>query len=118
MTKEARDDFTRLVLRGIHPTQKVTDLADRIAERMTEINQGRLWMGAHMRRGDCRCSCYVSCLVRDLTGPSRKIGLGNGKLALAAPRSPQTLSKGGSYYSSKIECGQYYDIRRTGRRDR
>lgn len=53
MTEEARDDFARLVLHGIRPTQKVIDLAARVADRMTQRNEGRLWMGAHMRRGDC-----------------------------------------------------------------
>jgi hypothetical protein len=35
-------------------TQKILGLAETIATRMRQLNGGRLWMGAHMRRGDCK----------------------------------------------------------------
>jgi hypothetical protein len=54
MTSEARDDFARLVLYDMQPAQKVLELADLFAHRMIELNGGTLWMGAHMRRGDCK----------------------------------------------------------------
>jgi hypothetical protein len=28
-------------------------LADAVAVRMRELNDGRMWMAAHWRRGDC-----------------------------------------------------------------
>ncbi|THH21521.1 hypothetical protein EW146_g25 [Bondarzewia mesenterica] len=51
-TVPARDDFARLVLFNIQPVDKVLDLADTLNNRMKELTEGRLWMGAHMRRGD------------------------------------------------------------------
>ncbi len=35
-------------------TPKILGLAETLATRMRQINGGRLWMGAHMRRGDCK----------------------------------------------------------------
>lgn len=34
-------------------------LADRVAERMLKLNNGRMWMAGHMRRGDCRFFCTL-----------------------------------------------------------
>ena len=45
--------FQRDVLYSIQPTQPLQKLAGRLAERMYEKTEGRLWAGAHMRRGDC-----------------------------------------------------------------
>jgi hypothetical protein len=53
-TPEARDAFSMMVLESFRPAEKVMALARRIADRMTEANGGRQWMGAHMRRGDCK----------------------------------------------------------------
>jgi hypothetical protein len=53
-TPEARDAFSEMVLEGFRPSERVMALAKRIADRMTETNGGRQWMGAHMRRGDCK----------------------------------------------------------------
>ena len=49
----ARDRYASLVLHSLIPPQKILDLADVLSTRMHERTQGRLWMGAHMRRGDC-----------------------------------------------------------------
>ncbi|KAH7928205.1 hypothetical protein BV22DRAFT_225426 [Leucogyrophana mollusca] len=51
-TTASRDDFSRLVLFEIHPTDSVKRLAAAMDKTMTERNGGRMWMGAHMRRGD------------------------------------------------------------------
>ncbi|KAI0316207.1 hypothetical protein OF83DRAFT_283845 [Amylostereum chailletii] len=48
----ARDDFTRMVLHHIVPVDRVLALAEDLASRMSNLTEGRLWMGAHMRRGD------------------------------------------------------------------
>lgn len=42
------------MLYDIRLIDDVLSLAERISDRMFALNGGRLWMGAHMRRGDCR----------------------------------------------------------------
>lgn len=49
-----------MVIHSFIFTPKVLDLAEILAGRMRERNGGRLWMGAHMRRGDCN---YISSLT-------------------------------------------------------
>ncbi|EGO23366.1 hypothetical protein SERLADRAFT_469217 [Serpula lacrymans var. lacrymans S7.9] len=51
-TPEGRDRFSRLVLYEMRAIDKVLELATSLGNRMTELNGGRMWMGAHMRRGD------------------------------------------------------------------
>lgn len=48
-----RDIFSRLVLYEMLHTDRVLDLANLFHERMSKRNGGRMWMAAHMRRGDC-----------------------------------------------------------------
>ncbi|KAH0830351.1 hypothetical protein J3R83DRAFT_1745 [Lanmaoa asiatica] len=48
-----RDAFARLVLFQIRHTDNVMELSATMARRMQELVGGRMWMGAHMRRGDC-----------------------------------------------------------------
>ncbi|KAF8558511.1 hypothetical protein OG21DRAFT_1404996 [Imleria badia] len=48
----ARDAFARLVLFQIRHTNSVMELSETMARRMQERVGGRMWMGAHMRRGD------------------------------------------------------------------
>lgn len=52
MTEAGRDNFTKIVLHDIHVTERVLNLARKVIERMDELNKGRSWMAAHMRRGD------------------------------------------------------------------
>lgn len=52
----ARDEFTAIVLNGVVHPQAFDVIADEVAERMFQMNDGRIWMGAHMRRGDCKLS--------------------------------------------------------------
>ncbi|KAF9520537.1 hypothetical protein BS47DRAFT_1287025 [Hydnum rufescens UP504] len=51
-TLEERVRFADLVLYGFRPIPQITRLADRIAARMLAVNDGRMWMAGHMRRGD------------------------------------------------------------------
>ncbi|KIJ45168.1 hypothetical protein M422DRAFT_207427 [Sphaerobolus stellatus SS14] len=51
-TAAARDEFANSVLHTLIPIPPVRDLTDKIAMRMRELCDGRMWMSAHMRRGD------------------------------------------------------------------
>jgi hypothetical protein len=48
-----RDLFSRLVIHEVHPPNKVYELASTLVERIKMRTDGRMWLGAHMRRGDC-----------------------------------------------------------------
>ncbi|KAI0257124.1 hypothetical protein BJV78DRAFT_12780 [Lactifluus subvellereus] len=48
----ARANYASMVVHGIVPPRWVFDLGEILASRMRELVDGRLWMGAHMRRGD------------------------------------------------------------------
>ncbi|KAN0086013.1 hypothetical protein V8E55_007147 [Tylopilus felleus] len=48
----SRERFTQTVLYDIRLIDDVLSLAERIGDRMFAMNGGRLWMAAHMRRGD------------------------------------------------------------------
>ena len=50
----ARAKFASMVVHSFVFPPKVLDLAEDLANRMRKINDDRLWMGAHMRRGDCK----------------------------------------------------------------
>lgn len=51
-TFESRERYTQTVLYDFRPTDNVIELADQLSHRMIEKVGGRMWMGAHMRRGD------------------------------------------------------------------
>ncbi|KAI0029476.1 hypothetical protein K488DRAFT_56240 [Vararia minispora EC-137] len=51
-TDVARKAFQRAVLQETLPNDAFLALAETLAQRMSRLVQGRLWMGAHMRRGD------------------------------------------------------------------
>lgn len=42
-----------MVLEHVRPPDIVYQLADVLDERMRDLNDGRMWMGVHMRRTDC-----------------------------------------------------------------
>jgi hypothetical protein len=48
-----RANYASMVVFGIISPPWVFDLGEILATRMTNVTEGRLWMGAHMRRGDC-----------------------------------------------------------------
>jgi hypothetical protein len=56
-TGSARDRFASTVIHSNVPPKPILDLGEVLAARMRELTDGRLWMGAHMRRGDCECRC-------------------------------------------------------------
>lgn len=53
-TPTARNGFTDIVLRQLVHVEAIRQLADAVAERMKELNGGRMWVAAHWRRGDCK----------------------------------------------------------------
>jgi hypothetical protein len=64
-TKAVRDGFARIVLQDVRASERVHALAEKVISRMNRLNDGRSWMAAHMRRGDCKrlltgvlCSLY------------------------------------------------------------
>ena len=52
--ESSRTRFAAMVVHSFIFTPKILGLAEIVAGRMRERNGGRLWMGAHMRRGDCK----------------------------------------------------------------
>ena len=62
-----RNVFANTVLHNMRPTGPVRRLALKVHDRMEKIVEGRQWMGAHMRRGDCKPLTWYSS-SRLLTG--------------------------------------------------
>ena len=56
----SRTRFAYMVVHSFIFTPKILGLAEVLARRMRERNGGRLWMGAHMRRGDCKYIPFLS----------------------------------------------------------
>ena len=52
-TQQARSAHENRVLHYVVPFDAMYELADELAQRMHDKVDGRLWMGSHMRRGDC-----------------------------------------------------------------
>ena len=55
-----RDAFAKMVLFDMRPLAAFTNLALKIHARLEARVEGRMWMGAHMRRGDCKCFLIAS----------------------------------------------------------
>ena len=49
----ARLEYAGMAVRTILQPQRILALGEILAARMRLLNGGRLWMGAHVRRGDC-----------------------------------------------------------------
>ena len=49
----ARLEYAGMAVRTILQPQPILALGEILAARMRRLNGGRLWMGAHLRRGDC-----------------------------------------------------------------
>ncbi len=49
----ARVKFASMAVHAFVQPQPILTLAETLAARMRQLNGGRLWMGAHIRRGDC-----------------------------------------------------------------
>jgi len=65
MSAAARDDFTNLILRDIKPGYTIHNLAAAITDRMKEKVYGRMWMSAHMRRGDFARLGWINATLED-----------------------------------------------------
>ena len=50
----SRKRYASKVVHSLIPPQKIFDLAEVLSSRMRLRTEGRMWMGAHMRRGDCK----------------------------------------------------------------
>ena len=48
-----RSKYASLAVHALIQPQPILTLAETLAARMRKLNNGRLWMGTHMRRGDC-----------------------------------------------------------------
>lgn len=62
-TDEGRDRLARIALQDIHSTERVTNLAHKMIKRMDDLNEGRSWMSAHMRRGDCKPCPFLYFII-------------------------------------------------------
>ncbi|KZT58173.1 hypothetical protein CALCODRAFT_540247 [Calocera cornea HHB12733] len=51
-TAQAANDFATMVVKDMRPAREVEELGKRLARKMSERVQGRMWSAAHMRRGD------------------------------------------------------------------
>ncbi|GAA98257.1 hypothetical protein E5Q_04940 [Mixia osmundae IAM 14324] len=51
-TEAARAAYMAIVLKAVRPTRTVLQVADNIADAMRDRLQGRVYLSAHMRRGD------------------------------------------------------------------
>ena len=49
----ARQEYAGMAIHAILQPQQILALGESLATRMRQLNGGRLWMGAHVRRGDC-----------------------------------------------------------------
>ena len=59
-TVPARVRFASSVIHYNIPPKPILELGEVLAGRMTELNDNRLWMGAHVRRGDCEWLLFTS----------------------------------------------------------
>jgi hypothetical protein len=50
----ARLDYAGMAVHAILQSEPILALGEILAARMRELNGGRLWTGAHIRRGDCK----------------------------------------------------------------
>ena len=56
-TVPARARFVSSVVHYNMPPKPILELGEVLAGRMRKLNGNRLWMGAHIRRGDCELCC-------------------------------------------------------------
>ena len=56
-----RKRYASRVMHSLIPPQKIFDLAEVLSSRMLLRTEGRMWMGTHIRRGDCKypCTCFL-----------------------------------------------------------
>lgn len=55
----SRKRFASKVVHALIPPQNIFDLAEVLSSRMRLRTDGRMWMGTHMRRGDCEYPYWI-----------------------------------------------------------
>jgi hypothetical protein len=50
---QARTKYASMIVHAFVQPQPILALGEILAARVRQLNGGRLWMGAHIRRGDC-----------------------------------------------------------------
>ncbi|KAG2032417.1 hypothetical protein BDR03DRAFT_903722 [Suillus americanus] len=98
-TLESRERYTQTVLYDFRLTDNVIDLADQLSSRMIEKAGGRMWMGAHMRRGDF-------ATLKWAMEPSFEAHLARVKRHLRDGRDILHFVHRGPLYTYKIPLGQ------------
>ncbi|KAF8575349.1 hypothetical protein K439DRAFT_1370155 [Ramaria rubella] len=93
-TPSARDVFSRLVLFGFRPVAPVRNLVKKLAMRIRERCGGRMWMAAHMRRGDFSIVGWVMEKSLDAHLARVKDRLNMGRDRLAKITTPETHISG------------------------
>ncbi|KIJ67623.1 hypothetical protein HYDPIDRAFT_84420 [Hydnomerulius pinastri MD-312] len=83
-SSQGRASHTDLVLHRMKPTDKVLELATLLDSRMSEKTEGRMWMGAHMRRGDFIRVQWVMAYSFEQHLSRIKAGLGRGRDVLGS----------------------------------
>jgi hypothetical protein len=78
-TALARDAYSFAVLDSFRPPLLLTRLADRMADRMMELIGGRVFLGAHARRGDFKTAGWVQASTPEGHIARVKEGLARGR---------------------------------------
>lgn len=55
-TQAAMEDYQRTAVWDVRPPMPFITLAAKLDQRLRALNQGRLWLGGHMRRRDSKSS--------------------------------------------------------------
>ena len=50
---QSRAKYASMIVHAFVQPQPILSLGKTLAARMRQLTGGRLWMGAHIRRGDC-----------------------------------------------------------------
>lgn len=98
-TLESRERYTQTVLYDFRLADNVIGLADQLSNRMVEKAGGRMWMGAHMRRGDF-------ATLKWTMEPSFEAHLARVKRHLRDGRDILHFVHRGPLYTYKVPLGQ------------
>ncbi|KAG2059987.1 hypothetical protein BDR06DRAFT_993662 [Suillus hirtellus] len=101
-TLESRERYTQTVLYDFRLTDNVVELADLLSNRMVEKAGGRMWMGAHMRRGDCHSVATLNWTME----PSFEAHLARIKRHLRDGRDILHFVHRGPLHTYKVPLGQ------------
>ncbi|KAG2120080.1 hypothetical protein BD769DRAFT_1629580 [Suillus cothurnatus] len=101
-TLESRERYTQTVLYDFRLTDDVIELAGQLSTRMVEKASGRMWMGAHMRRGDCNLVATLKWTME----PSFEAHLARIKRHLRDGRDILRFVHRGPLYTYNVPLGQ------------